>query len=930
MLEVVLVTFLFGVIGTGLVSTLIGSSQTSKRGMEHTVAAGYIKEGIEASRSIRDRDWSELVNGTHGLSTGSGYYDFAGTSDSLDGGVYTRTITIEDVYRLGGLTSDITSSGTLDTAAKKVTVNVSWQGTDTLTKNLDAVFYVLNWGQQSWLQTLTADLTVGVQNSTDITTTSNGEAQLATHDSDWDNTQVQHTIDSTGSGNRETAYFDEVGDVLYTLAINTAGDDFEAYDMSDVSENTPTKIDGYDVQEATDFVVSGGYAYISTADNSVEVDIVNVVTMARVATIDLTGASNANTIDIIGTTLVIGRDSSGDDELWFYNVTTPSSPTFLRSTNVSASFNDLEASSTHVFATSSNNSQEVYAFLISDGIQVGTLDMTGNDNAEDVHLVGTNLYVVRDDGTSYDFALVNVSTPSLMSVTSSLELGESPNDIDIDPGEDFAFIATDNNSEEVIVVNLSTFAEEVSMDATGSDNAEAVEVYGGHVYVGSSADSSDLMVMRVQQGGWDTPTIIATVDKVDNHNADSVYVSGSYAYLVTDNGGVQPDFFIYDITTPSSPTLLGSLDTGVDVKDVVVSGNYAYIATNDNSGEMKVIDVTTKTSPTVLVSFNASGNQDGLSVAISGTTLFLGRQDSANPELYTINVSTPSSPTTLDTTEFSDDLTALAVSGTYVFAATHDNSKELAVFDASTTTNVIEVASYNASGSENGLSIDVSGSTLVLGRADASSGELLVLSITTPTSPTLSGTGEVDNDVSGISLNGTSTVYVASKEDDKEFMRWDISTPSSPVLDTSMDLNTDATDVMFSGSYAYVSTEHNSQELLVIGEGAPPSGYAPEGSFTSQAFDAGTSASWDFLKWTESGTGDIVFRIRTANAQANLVTATWVGSDGTSSTTYTTSGSWITRDSNATGTQWIQWKAYLSGAGTSTPVLSDVTLYYSP
>ena len=57
LLEVVLVTFLFGVIGTGLVSTLISSSQTSKRGLEHTVAAGYIKEGIEATRSIRDRDW---------------------------------------------------------------------------------------------------------------------------------------------------------------------------------------------------------------------------------------------------------------------------------------------------------------------------------------------------------------------------------------------------------------------------------------------------------------------------------------------------------------------------------------------------------------------------------------------------------------------------------------------------------------------------------------------------------------------------------------------------------------------------------------------------------------------------------------------------------------------------------------------------------
>ena len=930
LLEVVLVTFLFGVIGTGLVSTLISSSQTSKRGLEHTVAAGYIKEGIEATRSIRDREWSELANGTYGLSTGFGYYDFSGTSDSLDGGVYTRTITIEDVYRTSGLSSDIAVSGTLDSAAKKITVNVRWTGTDTHTKNLDAVFYVLNWGQQSWLQTLTADFTAGTQNSTDITTTANGEAQLAAHDTDWDNTEVQHTIDLTGSGNRETAYFDEANDRLYTLASNTSGDDFEAYDMSDVSENTPTKIDGYDVQNATDFVVSGGYAYISTTDDTVEVDIVNVVTMARVATIDLTGSSNANAVTITGTTLIIGRASSGDNELWFYSVATPSSPSLLRSTNVSASFNDLESSTTYVFGTSSNNSQEVYAFQISDGSQVGTLDMTGSDNAEDLHLEGNNLYVVRDDGSSYDFALVDVTTPSSMSVISSLELGESLNDVDIDPGEDYAFIATDNNSEEVIVVHLSTFTEEVSIDTTGSDNAEAVEVYGGHVYVGSSANSNDLMVVRVEQGGWNTPTLVASVDKDSNHNTDAIYVSGSYVYLVTNNNNSYQDFFVYYITTPTSPTYLGSLDLGSDVTDVVVSGDYAYVSTSDNSGEMKVIDVTTKTSPTLLATFNASGSQDGKSIAISGSTVFLGRVQSSNPELYTIDVSTPSSPSTLDTTEYSANLLALVVSGTYLFAATADNSKELAVFDASTTSNVTEVASYNASGSENALSIDLSGTTLVLGRADASSGELLVFDITSPTSPSLSGTGTVDDDVNGVSLDGTSIVYLATEEGDEEFMRFDISTPSSPTLDASLDLNADATDIAFSGSYAFLSSEHNSQEVQVIGEGTPPSGYAPEGTFTTQTFDAGSAVSWDSIEWTESGTGDIVFRIRTASSEANLTTAEWVGSDGTSSTTYSTSGSTVTTDSGATGTQWIQWKAYLSGNGSSTPVLSDVTLYYTP
>jgi hypothetical protein len=54
-----------------------------------------------------------------------------------------------------------------------------------------------------------------------------------------------------------------------------------------------------------------------------------------------------------------------------------------------------------------------------------------------------------------------------------------------------------------------------------------------------------------------------------------------------------------------------------------------------------------------------------------------------------------------------------------------------------------------------------------------------------------------------------------------------------------------------------------------------------------------------------------------------------VGSDGTAATTYSTSGASITTDPGASGTQWIEWKAYLTGSGSATPVLEDVTVNYS-
>jgi hypothetical protein len=132
------------------------------------------------------------------------------------------------------------------------------------------------------------------------------------------------------------------------------------------------------------------------------------------------------------------------------------------------------------------------------------------------------------------------------------------------------------------------------------------------------------------------------------------------------------------------------------------------------------------------------------------------------------------------------------------------------------------------------------------------------------------------------------------------------------------------------GTYAYFATGNDSLELQILGPStASFTDYVREGTFTSQAFDSGsTSTNWGSIEWTSSGTGTVQFMIRTANSEANLTTARWVGSDGTSSTTYTSSGQSITTDSSATGTQWVQWKVLLSGNSISTPVLQDVTLSY--
>ena len=70
-----------------------------------------------------------------------------------------------------------------------------------------------------------------------------------------------------------------------------------------------------------------------------------------------------------------------------------------------------------------------------------------------------------------------------------------------------------------------------------------------------------------------------------------VAISGTCAYVADCDSGLQ----VIDISTPSSPHLIGSCDTPDYAYGVAISGTCAYVA-DDDSG-LQVIDISTPSSP---------------------------------------------------------------------------------------------------------------------------------------------------------------------------------------------------------------------------------------------------------------------------------------------------------------------------------------------
>lgn len=107
---------------------------------------------------------------------------------------------------------------------------------------------------------------------------------------------------------------------------------------------------------------------------------------------------------------------------------------------------------------------------------------------------------------------------------------------------------------------------------------------------------------------------------------------------------------------------------------------------------------------------------------------------------------------------------------------------------------------------------------------------------------------------------------------------------------------------------------------------------ATTGNYISSALDTGSAdPKYNYLRWSsvETPGSTVKLQIRTASSEGGLETATWVGSDGTSSTYYESSGLPVVTKIGA-GTRFFQFKIWIDSDGVHTPQIESVTINYNP
>lgn len=211
--------------------------------------------------------------------------------------------------------------------------------------------------------------------------------------------------------------------------------------------------------------------------------------------------------------------------------------------------------------------------------------------ANTIDVVDSIAYVGYTRG---DFLIYDISNEMTPQVISALTFSDPINDIQVSNG--LAYLA--NNLGGLIIVDVSTpTAPAVIGQIADRGRACSVDVVNGLAYLANTRWLSIIDVSDPadpQEIGYYFTNTIWLMD---------VHVSGTVAYLAALESGL----LIFDVSDPTTPTLLGALDTPGRAFAVAVADGKAYVAAH--SSGIQIIDVTNLAAPTlVAIARPRSGN----------------------------------------------------------------------------------------------------------------------------------------------------------------------------------------------------------------------------------------------------------------------------------------------------------------------------------
>ncbi len=256
-----------------------------------------------------------------------------------------------------------------------------------------------------------------------------------------------------------------------------------------------------------------------------------------------------------------------------------------------------------------------------------------------------------------------------------------------------------------------------------------------------------------------------------------------------------PTFFEFDISNPSLPILLGSVDNDsssiAGPNAIAVTDTYAYVASSKGSnfstcvsgscGQLQIIDVSGP-APILKKTFKipgvtgAGGQAIGKSIFYKNGLVYLGLSKTlSGPEFNIIDVSNPLSLVYKGGYSVSNAVNDIFVKDSKAYIAT-PNSENMTIVDVVNSSSPLRLGGYSPAGGSNGESIYTVGNTVYLGRTFGTN-EFHILDAKNPVSPSITASKDIGTGT-GTSINSLfARDYLAFMITNAKFEVWNILDP---------------------------------------------------------------------------------------------------------------------------------------------------------
>ncbi len=406
-------------------------------------------------------------------------------------------------------------------------------------------------------------------------------------------------------------------------------------DINTINYGLPNLIGTYNSPgTARDVDVSGNYAYL--ADGTSDLRIVNVSVPAS--------PSSVSQLDVGGDSYAVLNNGSTTYVATYSASTTDQSNTPNQNQSIEIGQNSSNATAAQSFISTVD-------FISGATVQVRRVGNPAN-----------NLLVnLRSSLSGSNLATATITAASLTTSYQDIEV-TFPTIYPISSGTTYYLVLT------TAANNSSNYYQWGGRNTNGYGN--------GTAYQNSSNQGYDLRFHTHYIPGLiavDTSTIASPV--VTGAAALTapwrMALDGGYLYVADGSSGVR----VFDVSTPSTPTQVGSYNTPGTAYDVSVSGNYAYVS--DGTSGLRILDISTPSSPVSVGTYNTPGT--AYATRTDGTYAYVADGSS----LQVINITTPSSPVFVKSYATPYNYRDLEIQNGWGFIAVDSSIEGLMTFDLS-------------------------------------------------------------------------------------------------------------------------------------------------------------------------------------------------------------------------------------------------------